>query len=148
VSSLSVSTLPREWLSRFCSINSGANPEYTTPELLYQLTSSKASLIFVWPEPDFVDKALKAAKEAGIPTDRVILIASSTSSLDPGLTTLEDLVRMGAEQPIGFREPQIDARTKLAFLSYSSGESTDVSLWNPYITLPLSSWANLLHPSR
>jgi hypothetical protein len=114
-------------MSLFCFTHSGANPEYTTPELLYQLTSSKASLIFVWPEPDFVDKALKAAKEAGIPRDRVILITPSTSSLDPGLTTLEDLVRMGAEQPIGFREPPIDARTKLAFLSYSSGESPGIS---------------------
>ncbi|KAJ8080399.1 hypothetical protein PM082_017232 [Marasmius tenuissimus] len=103
---------------RLGAIVSGANPDYVRNELVYQLQASKASLIFAHPEAR--ETALQAAKDAGISSERVILFNVPGSS-PTELKTVNDLVQQGSRQPISFKEPQIDARTKLAFLSFSSG---------------------------
>ncbi|KAL0581189.1 hypothetical protein V5O48_000879 [Marasmius crinis-equi] len=100
--------------------NSGANPDFARNELVYQLQTTKAVVIFSHPES--YETALLAAKDSGIPAERVILFnvpGSASSRTD--LKTVNDLVQQGSKQPITFKEPRIDARTKLAFLSFSSG---------------------------
>ncbi|KAK1225412.1 hypothetical protein PQX77_011661, partial [Marasmius sp. AFHP31] len=115
---------------RLGAIVSGANPDYVRNELVYQLQASKASLIFAHPEAR--ETALQAAKDAGIPDERIILFNVPGSSRTE-LKTVNDLVHQGSRQPISFKEPRIDARTKLAFLSFSSGKPKGVAI--PHVSV-------------
>jgi 4-coumarate--CoA ligase len=88
---------------------------------LYQLELSKASLLII--HPAFLDIARLAAKAAGISDDRIIFIEKPTR-LVPGHTSLEDLIDFGTTNAISFSERQFkpgEAKTTLAFLSFSSG---------------------------
>ncbi|KAK7062519.1 hypothetical protein VNI00_000007 [Paramarasmius palmivorus] len=97
-------------------IISGANPEFTSDELAYQLRSSKATLIVT--SSEVLSVAITAAKQVGISTERVVVFEASNAQ---GHQTIEDLVQIGLRNPDVFAEPKIDPKTKLAFLSYSSG---------------------------
>jgi len=102
---------------------SPANPSYTTDELVYQLKLTKAALILA--HPDVLSTTLAAARLAGIPPDHIALFNpdSKTRSV-PNHTTLNELVQAGLGQPPSFVEKRFtpgEARTKLAFLCFSSG---------------------------
>ena len=77
---------------------------------------TKAAVVFT--HPDALSVTLEAAKACGIPSDRVILFEETKAGSK--FTTIDDLVKLGAGRR-KFIEPKIDARTKLAFLSFSSG---------------------------
>ncbi|KAF9270001.1 amp dependent CoA ligase [Marasmius fiardii PR-910] len=97
-----------------------ANPAYTPDELLHQLTATKAKLLLV--HSTFLPTALTAAKQAGLSDDRVITIPTPGVKIDR--TTIHDLVAFGSSQPEAFNERKLrpgEARTKRAFLSFSSG---------------------------
>ena len=69
----------------------------------------------------FLPTAHAAAKIAGIPQDRVISLHATPNST---IVTVEDLVELGSKHgstlvPIRLRPGE--AKTKLAFLSFSSG---------------------------
>ncbi|KII86637.1 hypothetical protein PLICRDRAFT_177391 [Plicaturopsis crispa FD-325 SS-3] len=116
---------------RLGAVVSGANPTYTTSELSYQAEATHAVLTFTVPA------ALPVVLSAGIPPDRIVLfdvpaVALDNASPKPPLArtahekhpTVNDLVAYGLSQPTSFVERRLapgEAKTKLAFLSFSSG---------------------------
>ncbi|ESK85047.1 phenylacetyl- ligase [Moniliophthora roreri MCA 2997] len=104
-------------------IVSGANPAFTRDELVYQLKSSKANLIIA--NPESLNVAISAARAVGIPSERIVLFDAPDSQSQPSnaskFPTVEDLVQLGLRNPNSFKEPKIDPKTKLAYLTYSSG---------------------------
>ncbi|KAI0314769.1 amp dependent CoA ligase [Amylostereum chailletii] len=108
---------------RLGAVVTAANPSYNAEELEYQVKTAKANTIFA--HPGFLDAALDAAKRCGIPYDRVILFHKlpSTPSQKTG-PTVDDLITLGLSNPANFVERRLspgEAKTKLAFLSFSSG---------------------------
>lgn len=88
-------------------------------ELVHQLRISEATLIIV--HPQFLQTAQAAAKIVGISQDRIILIQKMPNSTN---VTLDELVEFGSNQhsnvvPIRLRPGE--GKTRLAFLSFSSG---------------------------
>ncbi|KAF9257524.1 amp dependent CoA ligase [Marasmius fiardii PR-910] len=105
---------------RLGGIVSGANPDYARNELVYQLQSSKATIIFS--HPDSYDTASLAAQDCGIPSERVILFnVPGSLSIHTKHPTVDSLVQQGSHHRPLYKEPSINAKTKLAFLSFSSG---------------------------
>ncbi|TFK68434.1 phenylacetyl-CoA ligase [Pluteus cervinus] len=106
---------------------SGANPDFSSNELLYQIEATKARLLIVHPEA--LETALSAAREANIPLNRIITFNrtgthSNTSPEASQFATIDEVVEQGQRIPIGFKEHKLgkgEAKTKLAFLSFSSG---------------------------
>ncbi|ESK95807.1 phenylacetyl- ligase [Moniliophthora roreri MCA 2997] len=103
---------------RLGGIITGANPDFSANELIYQLQTSKATLIMA--HPDALETTRAAAELCGFPTERIILLNMNTPS-NHSYLTVDDLVKEGLSKPFAFTEPKIDPRNKLAFLSYSSG---------------------------
>ncbi|CAO1615029.1 unnamed protein product [Sympodiomycopsis kandeliae] len=123
------------------AIVSCANPAFQPSELSYQLEASKATAMFVGEEA--TDAGLNAARKAGIPTDRVLIMQTpktcqaqgalrgGPSRIESGAWTLEGLAAEGREQfklkgPSAFAEGRVllspgQSKKKLAFLSFSSG---------------------------
>ncbi|KAF9460146.1 phenylacetyl-CoA ligase [Collybia nuda] len=108
---------------RLGGIITPANPGYMVEELVHQLHATKAALLVI--HPTFLDTAHKAAQIAGLPNDRIILIEdppySETTSKH---TSINNLVDFGSNAPQNFIEARLkpgEARTTLAFLSFSSG---------------------------
>ncbi|KAJ3512385.1 hypothetical protein NLJ89_g3551 [Agrocybe chaxingu] len=102
----------------------GANPDFTSSELLYQLQETNASVIFV--HPDSLPIAVVAAREAGLPKDRIILFDTSSISkeMPDSYGTVERLLEFGLSNKKTYSERKLvpgEGRTKLAFLSFSSG---------------------------
>ncbi len=75
--------------------------------------------------PDAVETAVSAARSAGIPLEHLIVFDTEPSKMSAvkEFRSISDLVREGLGRPISFIEPKINARTKLAFLGFSSGTS-------------------------
>ncbi|GLB45474.1 putative AMP-binding enzyme [Lyophyllum shimeji] len=102
---------------------SGANPEFSSNELVYQLEQTKAALMIV--HPDALDTARSAARATKFPSDKIVLLNTGTSS--PGnVLTVNTLIQQGLSIPKdqAFVERRLrpgEAKTKLAFLSFSSG---------------------------
>ena len=99
--------------------DSGANPSYTADELVYQIQTAKATLLFV--HPDSLPIGLEAARKAGIRDDRVILFDRVPGD---GHITVGELVKEGLLQPKRWVEPRLkpgEGKTKLALLFFSSG---------------------------
>ncbi|KAI0752727.1 amp dependent CoA ligase [Daedaleopsis nitida] len=105
--------------NRVGAILTGANPSYTAEELVYQIKTAKATVLFV--HPDSLQVGLEAARKAGIRDDRVVLFDSVPGD---NHLTVEDLVKEGLSQPKRYAEPQLkpgEGKTKLALLFFSSG---------------------------
>jgi acyl-CoA synthetase (AMP-forming)/AMP-acid ligase II len=118
----------------------GANPSYAVDELLYQLTVTRAVAMIV--HADSLDVAVKAASKAGISQDRIILLEKSSTF--PNQATVQNLVDVGLRRDAAFIERRLapgEAKTKIAFLSFSSGTtgrpkvSLCLSLWDECISL-------------
>ncbi|KAF9219269.1 acetyl-CoA synthetase-like protein [Gyrodon lividus] len=104
---------------RLGAIVSGANPAYTTNELLYQMRMTKASLVVT--HPGSMNTAVSAARAAGIPDARVVVFDQVPVNEH---TTVETLVQEGLRMEQCFVEPRLkqgEAMSKIAFLSFSSG---------------------------
>lgn len=80
--------------------------------------------------PDAIETAVKACENAKFSTEMIVLIRpplaespANTKSLAAGFPTLDDLVASTREQPLPprFSLKPDEARTRLAFLSFSSG---------------------------
>ena len=94
-----------------------ANPSFSVDELVYQLDTTKASLIFA--HSSVLKVALEAAKVSGIPADRIVLIDIAQSSGIPNkpFVTIEQLVNEGARLSRCFAEKQLgrgEGKTKVA----------------------------------
>ncbi|KIJ17716.1 hypothetical protein PAXINDRAFT_111237 [Paxillus involutus ATCC 200175] len=106
---------------RLGAIMSGANPLFTTAELVYQIEATKATVIITHPES--LPVALSAARETGLHSDRIVMF--DTGSFKNSQTdTVETLITQGLASPPRFTERKLrsgEGKTKVAFLSFSSG---------------------------
>ena len=95
---------------------SPANPGYTSDELAFQLKDARAKALVT--QTSFLKTACEAAKKAGVPEDRIILLGEKKDEIGkfkhfsdirhmPGLTLS--------------KRAKVDPITDLAFLVYSSG---------------------------
>jgi 4-coumarate--CoA ligase len=100
---------------------SGASPAYNIEEMTYALKTAKAKFLMTVPESMSV--AEKAAKEAGIPKERIFLLEGS---LD-GFETIQELIaeglKMGESGQIArFEIPKGKTNRDICgLLSFSSG---------------------------
>ncbi|KAE8214170.1 hypothetical protein CF327_g2418 [Tilletia walkeri] len=122
---------------RLGGVITGVNPAYTSSELGYQLEVSNAKMLFVGEDPVSLRTGLEAAEKAGIPKERVVIIQSAATMAKKGSEkvdghwTVSGLVEAGTQilQKEGRgvlsstrRKLKPDeGKTKLAFLSFSSG---------------------------
>lgn len=95
---------------------SPANPTYTVDELAFQLTNSEAKALVT--QIPFLPIAREAAKKAGIPEDRIILMGARR---DPDtrfkhFTSIRNLA--GTSR---YRRAKINPKKDVAYLVYSSG---------------------------
>ncbi|KAJ5929887.1 hypothetical protein N7454_006837 [Penicillium verhagenii] len=107
--------------TRIGAMISGASPAYNVEEMTYALKTSKAKILMT--AASALSVAIPAAKNAGIPQDRIILLEGQHH----GFTTIHDLIAFGR----GLGEDQQVPALKLAtgetnkglcgFLSFSSG---------------------------
>jgi len=101
-----------------------ANPAYTAGELQYQLEATKAKLLIV--NNLSYSVAVTAAKAVALPLERIVLFDTLENSASTSYThtTVHELVKEGLEKPQGYVERKLkrgEGKTKLAFLSFSSG---------------------------
>lgn len=102
----------------------GANPDFTTNELLYQLQETKASVLIA--HPDALPIAQEAARAAGLAPERIILfdVKGTPSHVLEQHETVSSLLAYGLRNKTQYTERKLapgEGRTKLAFLSFSSG---------------------------
>lgn len=97
-------------------IISPANPGYTADELAFQLKDSGAKALCT--QKAFLPTALQAAKQVGLPEDRIILMGDDKdeSYKFKHFTAVRNLA--GTSR---YRRVKINAEEDLAFLVYSSG---------------------------
>lgn len=95
---------------------SPANPAYSVDELSFQLTNSGSKAIAT--TSDFLSTALKAAKKANIPADRVILLGKGRDPTHKAKHWTNIRKTSGATR---YRRRKMDQDQDLAFLVYSSG---------------------------
>ncbi|KAG6853944.1 hypothetical protein C0991_012268 [Blastosporella zonata] len=106
---------------RLGAVVSGANPDFSTDELYYQLEHTKASLIIA--HPDSVNTAISAARKANIPLSRLVSFDTDNESMT-NYSSVNALIEKGLKMRPVFDERILkpgEAKTKLAFLSFSSG---------------------------
>lgn len=97
-------------------IISPANPGYTTDELAFQLKNSGAKALCT--QKAFLKTALEAAKQAGIPEDRIILVGDERDETAKFKHFSSILNIAGTNR---YRRTKINPKGDLAFLVYSSG---------------------------
>jgi 4-coumarate--CoA ligase len=71
---------------------SGASPAYNVEEMTYALKTADAK--FLMTHPNSMEVAVKAAKNAGIPRERVFLLEGEIG----GHTTIKELIEMGRKE--------------------------------------------------
>ncbi|KAH7913981.1 hypothetical protein BJ138DRAFT_1144920 [Hygrophoropsis aurantiaca] len=101
---------------RLGAIISGANPTYTCDELVFQIETTKATIVIA--HPVSLDTALTAARAAGIPADRVLTFGQSKQR------TVDSVISEGLAHDPNFVERKLapgEGQTKIAFLNFSSG---------------------------
>lgn len=101
---------------RLGGVVSCANPANNTNELLHQLKVAHASLIIT--HSSSLHTALGAAQAAGLPSERVITFDESNQ------VSVDSLIQQGLRSEPNFVERRLqkgEAKTKVAFLSFSSG---------------------------
>ncbi|PFH54842.1 hypothetical protein AMATHDRAFT_134798 [Amanita thiersii Skay4041] len=103
----------------FGGVITPSNPTYTVDELVHQLKITEASLIVV--HPMFFTTALGAAKVVGLPKERIVLLEKGPGA---GNFAISDLLQLASSQQSHYVPKRLksgEARTKIAFLSFSSG---------------------------
>ncbi|GAA5931267.1 uncharacterized protein JCM15063_001422 [Sporobolomyces koalae] len=109
------------------AIVSCANPSYNGSELAYQLKTVNAHypVELLLCDPDSIVEAVKACEQAGFDSRIIVLMRSgdSANELAKGFPTLDDIVAEAKQDELPARVTlsNAEARTKLAFLSFSSG---------------------------
>lgn len=92
-----------------------ANPAYTTKELAFQLKDTNARVLVA--QLSSLPVAIEAAKEAGIPQDRIILLGER----HPQAKFKHFTSVLNISRSTRFAKTKIDPKNDLAFLVYSSG---------------------------
>lgn len=108
---------------RLSGIATPANVAYSASELEHQLKSSGVKVLFTC--VPVLETALKAAKGAGIPEDKVFLLDLPYHAKQPNFRTVNDLIEIGRSapelEPLQWTKGQ--GARQVAFLCYSSGTS-------------------------
>ncbi|KAF5315018.1 hypothetical protein D9619_007429 [Psilocybe cf. subviscida] len=110
---------------RLGGVISGANPDFTANELLYQLEATKAAVLIVHPEA--LPIALNAARAAGLSFDRIVVFdvkGATTAEMRAKHESVSSLVEFGLRNKVHYADRVLvpgEAKSKLAFLSFSSG---------------------------
>jgi len=123
-------------------IISGANPDFSVSELLYQLQVTKSVLLIAG--PDGLAVAEVAAKQYGLSSDRV-LVFDGVGSFRTGKVSVEEMIKLGRTHAPSFTERRLkpgEGKTKVAFLCFSSGTTgrpkvNPLSQAVPSLTVPL-----------
>ncbi|KAJ7459668.1 phenylacetyl-CoA ligase [Mycena latifolia] len=105
---------------RLGAIVSPANPDFSRQELEFQLKATKATLLIV--HPDALNVSISAAQAAGLSPDRVLVFDVPNASTSD-FVTVDNLIKRGLRMK-AFSERRLnpgEGKTKLAFLSFSSG---------------------------
>lgn len=95
-------------------IVSPANPGYSADELAYMLKDAGAKALAT--QKALLPVALEAAKAAGIPRNRIILVGEEK---DDGFEHFTSILTTSVKKPSP--RPRLDSDKDLAFLAYSSG---------------------------
>ncbi|KAF8586732.1 phenylacetyl-CoA ligase [Ramaria rubella] len=106
----------------WATLRLGAIITHDSPSYTELLTTTRAKLIITNPASEAV--ALEAARTAGITHDRIILLSGVAPNSSSDLSLLDDLITVGLQRPPSFTERRLkpgEGKTKLAFLSFSSG---------------------------
>lgn len=105
---------------RLGAILSCANPIYTPTEFVHQLNLSKSK--FILTHPAFLNSAIEAATQVGIPNANIFLIDKIDNV---PYVNVPDLIKIGEYAPeiIPLKLAPNEAKTKVALLSFSSGTS-------------------------
>ncbi|CAG8815614.1 1752_t:CDS:1, partial [Racocetra fulgida] len=92
-----------------------ANPKYKPAELLHQLTDSRASVLVA--HPNFLDAAVEASINAGIPPTNVLLFGDKEIK---GYKPYRSVLMGDREiEPVTYTPEE--AKSTTAYLPYSSG---------------------------
>lgn len=99
---------------------SGASPAYNVEEMTYALKTAQAKILMTVPSSMAV--AIPAARNAGIPKERIILLEGSHEGHPTMKQLLEAGKSYGSDQIASLKIPQgKSSRDVCAFLSFSSG---------------------------
>lgn len=96
---------------------SPANPTYTVEELTYQLKNAEAKALIT--QLPLLESAKAAAKKAGIPEQRIILIGDQR---DPASRVQHFTSVKNLSGVTRYRKVKVDPKKTVAFLVYSSGK--------------------------
>ncbi|KAG6853945.1 hypothetical protein C0991_012269 [Blastosporella zonata] len=115
--------LLRQTLYHHLRSSSCSNPQSNAVELTRQLKMAKATFIIT--HSSNIVTTLAAARLAGLPSDRVVLIdRARPSPSEPRIPNLPDLIQEGIKRTLDFKERILESgegRRKVALLSWSSG---------------------------
>jgi acyl-coenzyme A synthetase/AMP-(fatty) acid ligase len=92
-------------------------------ELVYQLEQTRATIIIAYSSA--IETAFAAARIVGLSPSRIIVLPDpSAISTPPNHSTTDELIAEGLANETAFIERKLkpgEAKTKVAFLSFSSG---------------------------
>ncbi|KAF3926438.1 S-dihydroxybenzoyltransferase [Arthrobotrys entomopaga] len=95
---------------------SPANPGYTLDEFVYQLKNCEAKAVTC--QAETLPLVRQAAKQVGIPEDRILILGDTKV---PGFKHLNELKNMSHREVKITRRPKFEPAKDIAFLVYSSG---------------------------
>jgi 4-coumarate--CoA ligase len=108
----------RPWVQITGGRVNGASPAYTAEEMTHALKTADSKILITLPTS--LKVALEAAREAGIPDSRVLLLEGSAE----GFTSIQDLIELGQryEPELPFRIPNGKTNAQVCgYLNFSSG---------------------------
>ena len=100
---------------------SGANPTYTVPEVAYQMKNIDAKVVFI--HPALLEIGAKAAKEAGIPKNRLFQFSDTPCKTVDGIKDWQSMTA-SVEDSKNWQWPNLDGQKALdtvACVNFSSG---------------------------
>ncbi|GAA5978423.1 hypothetical protein JCM5350_001161 [Sporobolomyces pararoseus] len=109
-------------------IVSPANPSYNASELVHQLkiVDKHYPVKLLLSHPDSIVEAVKACEESGLDSRIIVLTRPGNHELTKGFPTLQDIIKdsKNDQLPPRVQLSKEEARTRLAFLSFSSGTTS------------------------
>ncbi|KAG6844470.1 hypothetical protein H0H87_006694 [Tephrocybe sp. NHM501043] len=99
-----------------------SSPQFNAVELLRQMKLAKVTFIIA--HSGNVATVISAARLAGLPSNRVILIDQRPYPSEPRIPSVRDLIQEGIKRNLDFEERVLESgegRKKVALLSWSSG---------------------------
>ncbi|KXH41281.1 4-coumarate-CoA ligase 2 [Colletotrichum salicis] len=100
---------------------SGANPAYTVPELVHQMTNTAAKVVLV--HPNHLDQVLEAADKSQLPRSRVFQFSEVENPVKHGVPDWRQMIGTPA-QADSYQWPELSAEEStrtVATINYSSG---------------------------